>query len=114
MKSTGAAIKMVAKSKGTIIAPQEVIDSLKVLAPEAVETIATLMRTAKGEAVRLKAATQVLELTGFNKETVLTIKGDLKELDTVGLNARLKVLLDNTVEERDAIEGDFTENIEEV
>lgn len=85
--------ELVAKSKGTLIAPKEVIQSIKRLAPEAVETLELLMKTSKADSVRLKAAMEVLALAGINKENIVTLKTEVHEMKTDEIDNRLAELL---------------------
>ena len=73
MKSVSSMFDLVAKTKGTLIAPREVINNLQLLAPEAVLTLERLMKTSKADSVRLKAAMEILALGGVNKETTVRV-----------------------------------------
>jgi hypothetical protein len=84
---------LVAKSKGELILPSEVMKTIRVLAPEAVLTLEALMKTAKSDTVRLKAALEILGLGGINKETTVRITTDVQDMDSSELDARLSELL---------------------
>lgn len=85
--------ELVLKSKGSLLAPREVMNSIQRLAPEAVETLEHLMLNSKADSVRLKAAIEVLGLAGISKENRITITTSVEELDDTGLNSRLAELL---------------------
>ena len=84
---------LVHKQKGTLVAPKEVLQKIETLAPAAVNTLEELMGSAKAESVRLKAALELLQLAGITKETKLTIKHDVQDLDEAEINDRLTQLL---------------------
>jgi len=90
--------ELVAKSKGTMILPSEILNSLERLAPEAVATLESLMRDSKSDTVRLRAAIEVLGLAGITKETKISIKTDVQDLDDTGLDSRLTELLGKAAE----------------
>lgn len=92
-KLKGAMFDLVAKSKGTMIAPREVIQSIEMMSPQAVETLRELMLTSKADSVRLKAALEVLALAGISKETKISIKGEVADLNVNEIDDRLKDLL---------------------
>jgi hypothetical protein len=87
--------ELVAKSRGTMIAPKEVLKKITVLAPQAVETLEALMLRSKADSVRLKAALEILALAGVSKETKLSIRTETHELDDDSLDSRLKELMGN-------------------
>lgn len=91
MKSLSASL--VAKSKGELILPSEVMKTIRTLAPEAVLTLEALMKVGKTDTVRLKAALEILALGGINKETKISITTDVQDLDSESLDLRLKELL---------------------
>jgi hypothetical protein len=93
MKKTSGMIDLVARSKGSFFAPRAVIKSIEVLAPEAVEVLSELMRNSKVDSVRLKAATEVLELAGISKETRINITTDTRGMSNSEVDARLQALL---------------------
>jgi hypothetical protein len=93
MKKTSGMIDLVARSKGSFFAPRAVIKSIEVLAPEAVSVLEDLMRNSKVDSVRLKAATEVLELAGISKETRINITTDTRGLSNSEVDARLNALL---------------------
>ena len=84
---------LVHKSKGALVAPREVLDRIQTLAPEALQTLEDLMRNAKAESVRFKAALEILGLAGVTKETRLSISTEVKDLDEGELDNRLVSLL---------------------
>jgi hypothetical protein len=88
-----AMLDLVSRTKGTFLAPREVIKSIEMLLPEAVTTLEELMRNSKSDSVRLKAAVEVLELGGVSKETRLTIKTDVKDMSEREINERLNSLM---------------------
>ena len=85
--------ELVSKSSGTMVAPSEVIKKIKVLAPEAVTVLEQLMVSSKADSVRLKAALEILALAGINKENVLTIKTEVKDMHNEEIDTRLSDLL---------------------
>jgi hypothetical protein len=85
--------ELVSKTKGELILPSDVMASINQLAPEAVLTLEALMLTGKSDTVRLKAAMEILALGGFKKETTINIKTDIEDMDSAGLDSRLKELL---------------------
>jgi hypothetical protein len=94
MKSASAMIDLVSKSRGELIAPQEVLAEIAVLSPQAVETVKNLMLDPKSPAsVRLKAALEVLALAGVSKETKISISGEVSELDDSALTNQINQLL---------------------
>lgn len=106
--------ELVAVSKGTMLAPKEVIQSIERLAPEAVSTLEELMTTSKADSVRLKAALEVLALAGINKETKVSIKTETHDMGTKEIDSRLAELLGTaagTVIEHEEI--DITPSTEE-
>jgi len=84
---------LVAKSKGELVLPSEVMKSIRMLAPEAVLTLEALMKTGSSDSVKLKAALEILALGGINKESKITITTDVQDLDSAGLDMRLQELL---------------------
>jgi hypothetical protein len=102
-----AMLDLVSRTKGTFLAPREVIKQIEMLLPEAVTTIEDLMRNAKSETVRLKAAVEVLELGGVSKETRLTIKTDVKDMSEREINERLHSLMG--LAGKTYLEGDYEE-----
>jgi hypothetical protein len=107
IKKTSSMLDLVARSKGTYVAPREVLKKIEVLAPEAVDTLEHLMRNSKADSVRLRAAVEVLELAGVTKETRLTIKTDIKDLSEKEINERLQSLMGAAASTY--IEGDYQE-----
>jgi hypothetical protein len=105
-------LDLVHKSKGQLIAPKEVIKSIEVLCPEAVDTIALLMREGKTDTVRLKASLEVLALAGINRETTIKVKTDITEMDDVSINDRLNELLGTAA--LTVLEGEAKDITEEV
>jgi hypothetical protein len=93
IKKMNSMVDLVARSKGTLLAPKELMKRIDVLAPEAVDTLEQLMKSSKADSVRLKASLEILALAGFNKETTLTIKTDTAELQTSEIDQRLSELL---------------------
>ena len=93
MKSVSSMFDLVAKTKGTLIAPREVINNLQLLAPEAVLTLERLMKTSKADSVRLKAAMEILALGGVNKETTVRVTHEVTDLDDKEIDSRLADLL---------------------
>lgn len=85
--------ELVSKSSGTMLAPQEVLKKIKVLAPEAVNVLEQLMVSSKADSVRLRAAMEILALAGINKENVLTIKTEVTDMDERQIDERLADLL---------------------
>jgi hypothetical protein len=96
---------LVTRTKGTVAGPREVIQSLKVLAPEAVNTLKDLMANST-DSVKLKAAMHILALTGYQVENILRVQTDVKDLDSGELDSRLRDLLGDAAQT--VIEGDFT------
>jgi hypothetical protein len=101
IKSLGA--ELVQKSKGTLVAPREVLDRISVISPAALQTLEDLMMNSKADSVRLKAALEVLALAGVTKETRLTIRADVSDMDDSEINSRLNDLLSRAA--HTAIEG---------
>jgi hypothetical protein len=93
LRKTTKMLDLVSKSRGTFLAPREVIQSIVRLAPEAVNTLEELMRNAKADSVRLKAAMEILALSGLNKETHVKITTEVSDLDDSEINDRLHDLL---------------------
>ena len=94
MKSASAMIDLVSKSRGELIAPQEVLSQIAVLSPQAVETVKDLMLDPKSPAsVRLKAALEVLALAGVSKETKISISADVQDMDDSQLTSQINQLL---------------------
>ena len=93
MKSVSSMFDLVAKTKGTLIAPREVINNLQLLAPEAVLTLERLMKTSKADSVKLKAALEILALGGVNKETTVRVTHEVTDLDDKEIDSRLADLL---------------------
>ena len=93
MKQVSGMLDLVHKSKGELIAPREVLNSISVLAPEAVETVKQLMLHSKADSVRLKAALEVLALAGVSKETKISISADVHELDNETLDEQIRAIL---------------------
>lgn len=93
MKKASTMLDLVHKSKGELIAPREVLQSIAVLTPEAVETVKDLMLNSKADSVRLKAALEVLALAGVSKETKISISTDVTDMDEAQLDAQLQALL---------------------
>jgi hypothetical protein len=85
--------ELVAKSKGTLIAPKEVLDGITRLSPQALQTLEELMLTSKADSVRLKAALEVLAMAGVTKETRLTLSTETHDLDDSQIDDRLTSLL---------------------
>jgi hypothetical protein len=85
--------ELVAKSKGELVLPSAVMETIQTLAPEAVMTLEALMLTGKSDTVRLKAAMEILALGGYKRETTINIKADIEDMDNAGLDARLRDLL---------------------
>lgn len=93
MKKVSGMIDLVAKSKGTMIAPREIINQIERLAPEAVNTLEDLMLNSSADSVKLKAALEVLALSGISKETKIKVSTEVQDLDDSSLNTRLTELL---------------------
>jgi hypothetical protein len=93
MKKATGMIDLVHKAKGQFIAPRETINKIQMLAPEAVNILEELMKGSKADSVRLKAALEVLALSGITKETTIRVKTDIAELDTHSIDERLQELL---------------------
>lgn len=102
-----AMLDLVSRTKGTFLAPREVIKSIEMLLPEAVTTLEELMRNSKSDSVRLKAAVEVLELGGVSKETRLTIKTDVKDMSEKEINERLNSLMG--IAASTYLDGDYKE-----
>ena len=96
---------LVAKSKGTMIAPREIIEKIERLAPEAVTTLEDLMRSSKADSVRLRAALELLGLAGISKETKISVKAEVEDMDESAINSRLTELL--TKAQGVVLEGEF-------
>lgn len=84
---------LVQKQKGTLLAPKEVLEKIETLSPKAVATLEDLMENSKADSVKLKAALEILALAGVNKETRISIKTDVTDLDTDEIDSRLSDLL---------------------
>jgi hypothetical protein len=84
---------LVSKSKGSFMAPREVLEKIPRLAPDALDTLETLMKTSKADSVRLKAALEILALSGVQKDITLSVKTDITEMDDKEINGRLSDLL---------------------
>ena len=93
MKKTSTMMDLVHKSKGELIAPREVLNSIAVLTPAAVETLSELMMNSKADSVRLKAALEVLALAGVSKETKISISTEVHEMDNDQLDQQIAKLL---------------------
>lgn len=91
VKSIGQ--ELVAKAKGTVLAPKEVIESIERLAPESVHTLEDLMFNSKADSVRLRAALELLGLAGITKETKIRVTREVEEMDTGEIDKRLRELL---------------------
>jgi hypothetical protein len=92
-KAATTMVDLVAKSKGTLIAPREIIQKIETLSPIAVQTLEDLMINAKAESVKLKAALEILGLAGITKETKVSIKTEVHDMDEKEINNRLSELL---------------------
>jgi hypothetical protein len=88
--------ELVSKSKGTLVAPSEIMSQIKILAPEAIVTLEALMKGSKADSVRLKAALEILALAGYTKENKITITRT-EEMDEKALDSRLGELLSSAV-----------------
>lgn len=88
---------LVHKSKGELIAPREVLQSIAVLTPEAVETVKDLMLNSKADSVRLKAALEVLALAGVTKETKISISTEVHDMHEDEINEQINKLLGGAV-----------------
>jgi hypothetical protein len=96
--TTTSMVDLVARSKGTFFAPRDLVKKIEVLAPQAVATLEDLMLNSKADSVRLKAATEILELAGVTKETRLTIRTDVKDMSEKEINNRLAALMGTAIE----------------
>ena len=93
MKKTSSMIDLVHKSKGQFLVPREVLKNIEVLAPQAVDTLKDLMLNSKADSVKLKAALEVLAIAGISKETKISIKTEVSDMDEKQINDRLNDLL---------------------
>jgi hypothetical protein len=93
LKKTSAMLDLVHKSKGSIIAPREVLDNITRLAPEAVTVLEELMASSKADSVRLKAALEILALSGISKETKISLKTEMHDMSDDEVDTRLSDLL---------------------
>ncbi len=89
--------ELVAKSKGELILPSDVMKTIRLLAPEAVLTLEALMKVGKTDTVRLKAALEILALGGIHKTTEIKIKTDVQDMDIATLDSRLTELLSDSM-----------------
>ena len=85
--------ELVMKSKGTLVAPSEIMKKIQVLAPEAISTLENLMRNSKADSVKLKAALEVLGLAGYTRDHKITLTTQVEDMDDSSLNSRLSELL---------------------
>ena len=93
VKRTSSMLDLVQKSKGQLMVPREVLKDIEILAPEAVTTLKDLMLNSKADSVKLKAALEVLAIAGISKETKISIKTEVHEMDESQINQRLEDLL---------------------
>lgn len=93
MKKTSSMLDLVHKSKGTLLVPREILKNIEILAPEAVDTLKDLMLNSKADSVKLKAALEVLAIAGISKETKISIKTEVSDMDEKQINDRLNDLL---------------------
>jgi hypothetical protein len=93
MKKATAMVDLVHRSKGSMIAPREVLKSIEVLAPQAVTTLEHLMLNSKVDTVRLKAAVEILELAGVSKETRISVRTDTRDMSDSEIDSRLRALM---------------------
>lgn len=93
VKRTSSMLDLVSKSKGSLLVPREVLKSVEILAPQAVQTLEDLMMNSKADSVKLKAALEVLAIAGISKETKISIKTDVSEMNESQINDRLNDLL---------------------
>ena len=85
--------ELVMRSKGTLVAPSEIMKSVQFLAPQAVETLEQLMLHSKADSVKLKAALEVLALAGYTRDHKITLTTQVEDLDDASLSTRLSELL---------------------
>jgi hypothetical protein len=100
VKAASTMVDLVAKSKGTAIAPREILDKIERLAPEAVNTLQDLMMNSKADSVKLKAALEILGIAGVSREMKVSIRADVTDMSNDELDDKLRALLG-----RETIEG---------
>ncbi len=106
LRKASGMLDLVHKAKGTVLAPREVLKKIEVLSPVAVDVIEELLKGAKNESVRLRAAVEILGLAGISQETRISIRTDLKDMEDTDIDKRLQMLLGPAAQKY--IEGEYT------